>query len=37
MGDWYLCYTSVGLGARAATGLGCMQAGAEKLGVFTVE
>jgi len=34
VGDWYLWYAPDGLSARAATGLGCMQAGAEKLGVI---
>src|SRR5208283_604589 len=31
-GDWYIWHAPDGLRARAATGLGCMQAGAEKLG-----
>jgi hypothetical protein len=34
VGDWYLWHAPDGLRARAATGLGCMQAGAEKLGVI---
>ena len=33
-GDWYLWHAPDGLRARAATGLGCVQAGAEKLGVI---
>src|SRR5271165_6550477 len=33
-GDWYLWHASDSLRARAATGLGCMQACAEKLGVI---
>ena len=33
-GDWYLWHAPDGLGARAATALGCMQAGAERLGVI---
>src|SRR5271157_5439898 len=33
-GDWYLWHAPEGLRARAATALGCMQAGAEKLGVI---
>src|SRR5271157_5049690 len=33
-GDWYVWHASDGLRARAATGLGCMQAGAKKLGVL---
>ena len=33
-GDWYVWHAPDGLRARAATGLGCMQAGAEKLGVM---
>src|SRR5208337_4165098 len=33
-GDWYVWHAPDGLRARAATGLGCMQAGAEKLGVI---
>src|SRR5208337_1275658 len=33
-GDWYVWHAPEGLRARAATGLGCMQAGAEKLGVI---
>src|SRR5208283_3978179 len=31
-GDWYLWHSPDGLRARAATGLGCVQADAEKLG-----
>ena len=34
MGDWYLWHAPDGPGARAATGLGCMQARAQKLGVI---
>ena len=34
MGDWYVWHAPDGLRARAATALGCMQAGAEKLGVI---
>ena len=33
-GDWYLWHAPDGLRARAATGLGCMQPGAGKLGVI---
>ena len=33
-GDWYVWDAPDGLRARAATALGCMQAGAEKLGVI---
>ena len=33
-GDWYVWHAPDGLRARAATGLGCMQAGAQKLGVI---
>ena len=33
-GDWYLWHAPEGLRARAATALGCMQAGAEKLGLI---
>src|SRR5271157_3987011 len=33
-GDWYVWHAPDGLRARAATGLGSMQAGAEKLGVI---
>src|SRR5271157_1266068 len=33
-GDWYAWHAPDGLRARAATGLGCMQAGTEKLGVI---
>ena len=33
-GDWYVWHAPDGLRARAATRLGCMQAGAEKLGVL---
>ena len=33
-GDWYVWHAPDGLRARAATALGCMQAGAEKLGVI---
>src|SRR5271157_3713285 len=33
-GDWYLWHAPDGLRARAATGLECVQAGAEKLGVI---
>src|SRR5208337_4700643 len=33
-GDWYLWHAPDGPRARAATGLGCMQASAEKLGVI---
>src|SRR5208283_3372282 len=33
-GDWYVWHAPDGLRARAATGLGCMQAGAGKLGVI---
>src|SRR5271157_14871 len=33
-GDWYLWHAPDGPRARAATGLGCMQAGTEKLGVI---
>ena len=33
-GDWYLWHAPDGLRARAATGLGCVQACAEKLGVI---
>ncbi len=33
-GDWYLWHAPDGLRARAATGLGCVQAGAGKLGVI---
>ncbi len=33
-GDWYLWHSPDGLRARAATGLGCMQADTEKLGVI---
>src|SRR5208337_2460361 len=33
-GDWYVWHAPDGLRARAATRLGCMQAGAEKLGVI---
>ena len=33
-GDWYLWHAPDGLRARAATGLGCVQAGAQKLGVI---
>src|SRR5208337_501436 len=33
-GDWYVWHAPDGLRARAATGLGCMQAGVEKLGVI---
>ena len=33
-GDWYLWHAPDGLRARAATALGCVQAGAEKLGVL---
>jgi len=32
-GDWYVWHAPEGLRAIAATALGCMQAGAEKLGV----
>src|SRR5271157_6067952 len=32
--DWYLWHAPHGLRARAATGLGCMQAGAGKFGVI---
>src|SRR5208282_4236254 len=34
VGDWYAWHAPGGLRARAPTGLGCMQAGAEKLGVI---
>jgi hypothetical protein len=34
VGDWYLWHAPDGLRARAATGLGCVQADAEKLGVI---
>ena len=37
VGDWYLWHVPDGLGAGAATGLECMQAGAEKLGVDEFE
>src|SRR5271157_2770498 len=33
-GDWYVWHAPDGVRARAATGLGCMQAGAWKLGVI---
>src|SRR5271166_2290730 len=33
-GDWYVWHAPDGLRARAATGLGCVQAGAQKLGVL---
>src|SRR5271166_439831 len=33
-GDWYVWHAPDGLRARAVTALGCMQAGAEKLGVI---
>jgi hypothetical protein len=33
-GDWYVWHAPDGLRARAATGLGCMRAGARKLGVI---
>src|SRR5271157_427777 len=33
-GDWYIWHAPDGLRARAATELGCVQAGAEKLGVI---
>jgi len=33
-GDWYVWHAPDGLRARAATGLGCMQAGAKKLVVI---
>src|SRR5208283_4408807 len=33
-GDWYVWHAPDGLRARAATGLGCMQAGTGKLGVI---
>ena len=33
-GDWYVWHAPDGLRARAATGLGCVQAGAQKLGVI---
>jgi hypothetical protein len=33
-GDWYVWHTPDGLRARAATALGCVQAGTEKLGVI---
>src|SRR5271157_4154374 len=33
-GDWYLWHAPDGLRAIAATALGCMQAGTEKLGVI---
>src|SRR5208282_1601802 len=33
-GNWYVWHAPDGLRARAATGLGCMQAGTEKLGVI---
>src|SRR5271157_144393 len=33
-GDWYAWHAPDGLRARAATGLGCMQADTEKLGVI---
>ena len=33
-GDWYVWHAPDGLRARAATALGCVQAGAEKLGVI---
>ena len=33
-GDWYVWHAPDGPRARAATALGCMQAGAEKLGVI---
>jgi len=33
-GDWYVWHAPDGLRARAATALGCMQAGTEKLGVL---
>jgi len=33
-GDWYVWHAPDGLRARAATALGCMQAGAQKLGVM---
>src|SRR5271157_1456365 len=33
-GDWYLWHAPDGLRARAATGLGCVQAVAQKLGVI---
>src|SRR5208337_1299458 len=33
-GDWYLWHAPDGPRARAATALGCVQAGAEKLGVI---
>src|SRR5208283_3638985 len=33
-GDWYLWHAADGLRAIAATALGCMQAGAQKLGVI---
>jgi len=32
--DWYVWHAPDGLRARAATGLGCVQAGAQKLGVI---
>src|SRR5271165_5153339 len=32
-GDWYVWHAPDGLRARVATGLGCVQAGAQKLGV----
>ena len=33
-GDWYLWHAPDGLRAIAATSLGCVQAGAQKLGVI---
>src|SRR5208283_2068661 len=33
-GDWYLWHAPDGLRARAATALGCMQTGTQKLGVI---
>ena len=33
-GDWYVWHAPDGLRARAATGIECVQAGAEKLGVL---
>ena len=33
-GDWYVWHAPDGPRARAATALGCVQAGAEKLGVI---
>ena len=33
-GDWYLWHAPDSLRAIAATGLGCVQAGAQKLGVI---